>query len=156
MTQSWRFSRNSGLFSVILLAGASSVYGVMDAGKEFVLDFNKPEQVKMKATWNDADKFGMTDEGFGWDGPRNASRDLAIQSTELVGVGWSWRPVTGRLKVHHPWTGQNAPPFRFWNDILRGLQIQVTASVRAAELCIDAGSARMGHHTRRSGAGGCV
>lgn len=93
MTQSRRPSRNTGLLLVILLAGASSVYGVMDAEKEFVLDFGKPEQVKMRATWNDPDKFDITDEGLGWDGPRNAHRDLAIQSTQLVGVGWSWRPV---------------------------------------------------------------
>ncbi len=93
MTQSWRLPGNSVVLLVILSAGTSSVYGFMDAEKEFVLDFGKPEQVKMNATWNDADKFDITEEGFGWDGRRNASRDLAIQSTELVGVGWSWRPV---------------------------------------------------------------
>lgn len=93
MAQSRRLSRNGGLLFVILLGSASSVCGSMDGGAECVLDFLKPEQVGVKATWDDPDRFDFTDEGFGWDGPGNASRDLAIESTEVVGVGWSWRPV---------------------------------------------------------------
>jgi hypothetical protein len=78
---------------IVLLIGASTADAFMDSSKEFVLDFGDPKGAKEKANWNDPNRFNVTEQGFGWDGPRNAHRDLTIQSTQRVAVGWSWRPV---------------------------------------------------------------
>jgi hypothetical protein len=77
----------------LLILGVSRGNGAMDGGKEFVLDFQNPKEVRARAIWNDPDRFNFTEQGFGWDGPDNASRTVMIESTTLLAVGWSWRPV---------------------------------------------------------------
>ncbi|HUW57823.1 MAG TPA: hypothetical protein VMZ92_14375 [Planctomycetota bacterium] len=79
---------------VLLLAGAArEAPGSMHAARRFVLDFTKPETVKKQAVWSPVDRLDMTDAGLGWDGAANASYDAWIQTTEPIGIGWSWRPV---------------------------------------------------------------
>lgn len=78
----------------LILSYSPSVFGSMLGFKECILDFTKPKEIQKKARWNDSDKMNITGEGLGWDGQSNASRDVRIQTTELIAVGWSWRSVS--------------------------------------------------------------
>jgi hypothetical protein len=63
--------------------------------KESVLDFSKPEEAKAKATWTTPDVFSYGAQGMTLPGDARTSRDLTIETTQPIAVGWQWRPVRG-------------------------------------------------------------
>jgi hypothetical protein len=68
---------------------------------QFRFDFTKSDEAREQATWSDADKLTITEQGLGWDGAKDASRFGWIELKPLA-VGLSWRPaqsVSIRLTV---------------------------------------------------------
>ena len=60
--------------------------------KELKINFTDANDAKAKATWSETDKIKVADNGLGWDGEKNASRDTWIQTIPLA-IGLSWRPA---------------------------------------------------------------
>lgn len=81
--------------AVAMILCIPAACGAMLGNKSFVLDFTRPEEARQKATWTDSRAFSLSSEGLGFSGAENTRRDLTVETTELVAIGWSWRPVTG-------------------------------------------------------------
>ncbi len=81
----------------------SAAYAGMTAGKGIVLDFRDRETVAKQARWCDPEHFRVTKDGLRLAlNPRDEltseqihsiRRDLWIETTEPMAIGWSWRPV---------------------------------------------------------------
>jgi hypothetical protein len=89
-----------------LLCCISTACGDMLGSKSFVLDFTKAEEARQKATW--AESFSLAGQGLGFSGPKTTMRDLRVETTEPLGIGWSWRPVTS-VRI----TARIEPPGQF-------------------------------------------
>jgi hypothetical protein len=83
---------------------ALPTHAVMSGQQSVVLDFTKPGEISAKVQWSDPEYIEATSDGLGWDPtgqtrlPRSEwhrlSRDVWVETTELIAVGWSWRPVS--------------------------------------------------------------
>jgi len=86
--------------ALILLTGSLPASAVMIQHQEIVLDFRKPQEIVHKAHWSDPNRFTLDTKGLaflpaGRSGWERMHRDLWIETSRPIGVGWSWRPVTG-------------------------------------------------------------
>lgn len=84
------------LSMILVIVGICStvVVAVVDTGRELLLDFTKPNTIKTLAKWTDPEYLNLTEEGLGWDGNANESRDVTIETLKPTAVGWSWHPLS--------------------------------------------------------------
>jgi hypothetical protein len=55
------------------------------------LDFTNVEEIAKKVNWYEKEHLNITDKGLGFEGASNSSRDVWIETIELLAVGVSWR-----------------------------------------------------------------
>jgi len=85
------------IFTCTLLGG--SPCAAILAGNRFSIDFTDPNQARTRAQWAADDKVALNEEGLGWDGLQNASRDFWIE-TMPIAVGLWWRPIqSGNITI---------------------------------------------------------
>jgi len=91
---------------LLLLATIASLYPAyadMMENRDVVLDFTNREQIIERAKWSDPQYVVLTEKGLSLvmderDGVppgeyHKVSRDIWIETTDPIAVGWSWRPV---------------------------------------------------------------
>lgn len=88
--------------SLALIILGNNANASIDGVNELKINLTNMNDAKAKATWSEPDKISITENGLGWDGETNASRDSWIQTIPLA-VGLSWRPaqsviITAELK----------------------------------------------------------
>ena len=83
------------IISLILLtftAFGNNLYAAISGVEELEINFTDKNDAKEKAVWSEPNKINITDDGLGWDGQPNTSRDFWMQTVPLA-VGLSWRPA---------------------------------------------------------------
>ena len=74
-------------FALIVTNVSAAIIGI----QILELDFTNPAEVQKKAEWSDKQYFKITESGLGFEGANNESRDLSVETTELLPIGVSWR-----------------------------------------------------------------
>jgi hypothetical protein len=129
--------RNQIVFSLLIVhSWAATANCAILSASEWAIDFTDTNDAKVKATWSETNYITVTEEGLGWDGKEESSRDMWFQTTELA-IGLSWRPAQSanlvvelepaarpvRLstgKTRHPSAGamfvRHSPDGRHWSS----------------------------------------
>ncbi|MEI8312046.1 MAG: hypothetical protein WCH98_14950 [Verrucomicrobiota bacterium] len=76
-----------------LIVGNLGSFAVIFDGKQINIDFTDAVDAESKATWSDPDKIMVSNDGLGWDGEADSSRDGWIR-TKPIALGLSWRPTS--------------------------------------------------------------
>jgi hypothetical protein len=129
--------RNQIVFSVLIVHSWAVIANcAILSGSELAIDFTDTNDAKAKAAWSEPNYITVTEEGLGWGGKEESSRDMWFQTTPLA-IGLSWRPAqSARLvvelepparpirlstgKTRHPSAGamfaRHSPDGRHWSS----------------------------------------
>jgi len=77
---------------ITFIIPGNNIYASILGSEELKINFTDKDDAKRKATWSEPDYINITQNGLGWDGEQNASRDSWIETVPLA-VGLSWRPT---------------------------------------------------------------
>jgi hypothetical protein len=79
-------------FLLLIFFSGNDVCATIEGMKELNINFTDNNDASQKAVWSEPDKININQNGLGWDGELNASRDMWIQTNPLA-IGLSWRPA---------------------------------------------------------------
>jgi hypothetical protein len=74
------------------IISGNNVYATISGMNDLKINFTDNNDAKAKAVWSEPDKININQNGLGWDGQQNGSRDIWIQTIPMA-IGLSWRPA---------------------------------------------------------------